>query len=133
MVSGQFVVFGKSMEAIAMLYGAWLIIWGIMVSWISVSNSITSLIPSFIGVPMFIFAFLSIKFPNKTKLFMHLAATLGLLCFLGGLDVLRGLINASLFQNVWADSSKIMLLITGFLFTILCIKSFLFIRQNKIK
>jgi hypothetical protein len=32
---------------------------------------------------------------------------------------------------VWADSSKLMMMITGFLFTLLCVKSFIFARKNK--
>ena len=35
------------------------------------------------------------------------------------------------FENVWADSSKLMLLITGLIFTYLNVKSFIFVRKNR--
>ena len=47
--------------------------------------------------------------------------------FLGGLDVLRGISN--IFDNFWADLSKLMLLFTGLTMTYLNIKSFIFARK----
>ena len=61
---------------------------------------------------------------------MHIAVLFGLLAFLGGFDVMRNVGN--LFDNFWADLSKFMLLLTGFAYTYLCIKSFIFARKNKI-
>ena len=60
---------------------------------------------------------------------MHIVVLVGLIIFLGGLDFIRSLGNP--FQNLWADTSKLMLMITGFLFTFLCVKSFIFARKNK--
>ena len=60
---------------------------------------------------------------------MHVVVSLGLIVFLGGLDFFRSFGN--LFENYWADSSKLMMLITGFVFTYLCIKSFIFARKNR--
>ena len=55
----------------------------------------------------------------------------GLLTFLGGLDLVRGIFKDSLFLNFYADLSKSMMLITGLIFTLLCVKSFIFARKNK--
>ena len=120
---------GLTMENISLIYGIFLILWGIGVSYLSDSNSITSYIPSIFGLPILLFAVLALLVPSKKKLLMHIVVTFGLIIFLGGLDFFRSLGNP--FENVWADSSKLMMMITGFLFTLLCVKSFIFARKNK--
>ena len=120
---------GLTMEKISLIYGLFLILWGAGVSYLSASNSITSYIPSMFGLPILLFAILTLLFPNKKKLLMHIVVTFGLIIFLGGLDFFRSLGNP--FENFWADSSKLMMLITGFIFPLLCIKSFIFARKNK--
>ena len=127
----EFTFLGKSMESVSVIYGIFLIIWGVAVSFLSGSNSLTSFIPSIFGLPILLFAFLTIKFQNKKKLFMHIVVSLGLIVFIGGLDFSRGIIKGTLFNNIWADTSKLMMLITGLVFTFLCVKSFIFARKNK--
>ena len=60
---------------------------------------------------------------------MHITATFVLIVFLGGLDILRGI--SSLFENFWADLSKLMLLFSGLGMSYLNIKSFIFARKEK--
>ena len=127
----EFTFLGKSMESVSIIYGIFLIIWGVAVSFLSGSNSLTSFIPSIFGLPILLFSFLTIKFPNKKKLFMHIVVTFGLIVFIGGLDFSRGLLKGTLFNNIWADTSKLMMLITGLIFTFLCVKSFIFARKNR--
>lgn len=127
----EFTFLGKEMEKVSIFYGAFLIFWGFLVSVLSQSSSITSFIPAFFGLPILIFGFLTLKFPAKKKVFMHIAVLFGILAFLGGLDIMRNI--GSLFDNLWADLSKLMLLITGFSYTYLCIKSFIFARKNRIR
>ena len=127
----EFTFLGKSMESISITYGIFLIIWGVAVSFISGSNSLTSLIPTIFGLPILLFSILSFKFPDKKKLFMHIVVTFGLIIFIGGLDFSRGLIKGTSFNNMWADTSKLMMLITGLIFTFLCVKSFIFARKNR--
>ena len=120
---------GLTVEKLSVYYGVFLISWGFVISFISGSDSFTSYIPSVLGLIVFLFSVLAIKIPNQKKLFMHLVVLFGVIIFLGGLDVLRSLDN--LFDNYWADLSKLMLLVTGFCFTVINIKSFIFIRKNK--
>ena len=127
----KFTFLGKSMESVSIIYGIFLIIWGIAVSFISGSNSLTSFIPSMFGLPILLFSILSVKFSNKKKLFMHIVVTFGLIVFIGGLDFSRGLIKGTSFNNMWADTSKLMMLTTGLIFTYLCVKSFIFARKNR--
>ena len=55
----EFTFLGRSMENVSIIYGAFLIMWGFAVSFISDSDSVTSFIPSFFGIPILIFGFLS--------------------------------------------------------------------------
>ena len=127
----EFRVFGTTIENFSVFYGSFLVFWGVIVSFISGSNSLTSFIPSIIGLPILIFSNLSIKFENKKKLFMHIVVFFGLIVLLGGLDVIRSILNESLFSNLWADISKIMMLVTGSYFVIQCVRSFIHTRKMK--
>ena len=127
----EFTFLGRSMESVSIIYGIFLIIWGIAISFISSSNSLTSFIPSIFGIPILLFSILSVKFPERKKLFMHIVVTFGLIVFIGGLDFSRELMKGTSFNNMWADISKLMMLITGLIFTYLCIKSFIFARKNR--
>ena len=127
----EFKVFGISIEYLSILYGAFLLIWGILISVISGSNSFTSFIPSFLGTPILIFSYLSTKFVSKKKIFMHIVVLFGLIIFLGGLDFIRSMISGNLFTNVWADISKLMMLVTGLFFVYQCIKSFIHARKQR--
>ena len=125
----EFRSFGMTMENLSIAYGLFLIIWGIVVSLLSKSDSLTSYIPSFFGLPILIFAYLSLKFTSKKKLFMHIVVFISLIIFLGGLDFIRSIISGNLFENYWADLSKLMMMLTGLFFTVQCVKSFIYARK----
>ena len=127
----EFKVLNLTIEKFSLTYGLFLILWGIIISFISGSSSATSYIPSFLGLPLIIFSYLTIRFPSKKKLFMHIVVIFGLIIFLGGLDVIRSLLGGYAFQNFWADSSKTMMLLTGLYFLIQCVSSFIFARKNR--
>ena len=125
----EFKVFGMTIEKISLTYGFFLIIWGVIISFLSNSNSFTSYIPSILGFPIFIFSYLSIKFTSKKKMFMHIVVLFGLIIFLGGLDILRSIISGNAFDNYWADISKLMMMLTGLFFTYQCVRSFIHARK----
>ena len=127
----EFKIFGVNIENFSIFYGSFLIFWGVIVSFVGESNSLTSFIPSIIGLPILIFSNLSLKFENRKKLFMHIVVFFGLIALLGGLDVFRSILNGNLFNNFWADLSKLMMLITGFFFVLQCIRSFIYARKIK--
>tara|TARA_Y100000591_G_scaffold147578_1_gene126742 strand:+ start:99 stop:512 length:414 start_codon:yes stop_codon:yes gene_type:complete len=128
----EFKVYGMTIEKFSIIYGLFLIFFGILVSFISNSTSLTSYIPSFLGLPILLFSSLAIKFDHKKKLFMHIVVIFGLLIFFGGFDFMRSLINGNVFQNFWPDVSKLIMLLSGTLFNFQCIKSFIYARKNKI-
>ena len=127
----EFKVAGLTMEKLSIYYGSFLILWGVIISFISGSSSMTSYIPSFLGIPILIFSYLSIKFVSKKKMFMHIVVLFGLIIFLGGLDFIRSFVTGNAFSNFYADLSKIMMLITGLFFTYQCIKSFIHARKMR--
>ena len=61
----EFKVFNITIESLSVIYGIFLIGWGVVISLISGSSSLTSYIPSFLGLPLFVFSFFAIKFPSK--------------------------------------------------------------------
>ncbi len=122
----DFRVFSLSIEFLTTLYGLFMVIWGISISLISGSSSLTSLIPAFIGVPLAFIGFISMIKPTFRKALMHIAVVIGIIAFLGGLDFFRGMFN-----NYYAGLSKLMLLITGFVYVYFCVQSFIFVRRQK--
>ena len=122
----EFKVFSLSVELLTTLYGLFLVAWGFSISLLSGSSSITSFIPAFIGFPLILIGFISIVRPSLRKALMHIAVLIGVFAFLGGLDFFRGM-----FANYYAGMSKLMLMITGFLYLYVCIKSFLFARRQR--
>ena len=127
----EFKFLGNNMEKISSYYGIFLIIWGFAVSSLSNSESLTSLIPTFLGILILVFALFALFIPSKKKLFMHIVVIFGLITFIGGLDLFRN--YNSLFNNFWGDLSKFMMLTTGLFFTYLCIKSFIHARKQNSK
>ena len=125
----EFKYLGLTIERISLFYGILLITWGVVISFLSKSNSFTSFIPSFFGLVILVFSLLAIKVPSKKKLFIHIVVLVGLIVFLGGMDIFRSM-NV-LFDNFWADLSKLMLLLTGLWFTIINVRSFIFVRKNR--
>ena len=122
----DFRVFSLSIEFLTTLYGLFMVIWGISISLISGSSSVTSMIPAFIGVPLAFIGFMSMIKPTFRKALMHIAVVIGIVAFLGGLDFFRGM-----FTNYYAGLSKLMLLITGFVYVYFCVQSFIFVRRQK--
>ena len=125
----EYTFLGLNMEKISILYGAFLIVWGLWVTSVTGSDSITSFIPSILGIPVITLSLLAIVLPKRKRLLMHIVVIFGLIILLGGLDFIRNIANP--FENLWADTSKLMMLLTGSFFTYLCVKSFIFVRKNK--
>ena len=78
-ISQQFKFFGLNAINFSIVFSVFLITWGIIVSVASGSNSITSLIPTFLGIPIFILSLLSKIFPKSQKILMHIVIIFGLI------------------------------------------------------
>ena len=122
----DFRVFSLSIEFLTTLYGLFMVIWAFSISFITESSSITSMIPAFIGLPLVFIGIVSTIKPTFRKALMHIGVLIGAIAFLGGLDFFR-----SMFSNYYAGLSKLMLLITGFIYIYFCVQSFIFVRRQK--
>ena len=126
-ITSEFKVLGVSIPFFTVFYGVFLVIWGVLISYLSESNSITSFFPSMLGVPILLSGLLAIKFPNKKKVWMHIAVTFGLLCALGGTRFFMKMNDGLNYATI----SMLMLFLSGFIYTIICVKSFIYARKNK--
>lgn len=126
-MSEEFRVAGQSIPTITTAYGAFLVLWGIIISQISESSSITSYFPSMLGAPLLISGVLANVMPEKRKLWMHIAATFGLLSALGGTRFFM-VMGEGL---DYASGSMLMLFLTGSGFTFICVKSFIHARKMR--
>ena len=131
MILKEYKFMGLNMESISIVYSLFLILWGGIIYFSTSSSSFTALIPSILGLPILFFSILATVSTSKKKLFMHIIVLFGLFIFIGGLDVLRGIISGNFLNLFWADISKLMMLFTGIFFTYLCVQSFRFARRNR--
>ena len=119
---------GLSMPRLTTFYGIFLILWGVLVSLISESDSWTSYFPSFLGLPIFFYGVLAEIKPQSRKLAMHIAAIFGILCAIGGTRFFMVMTRDD--TSNWAKSSMLMLLVTGSIYTYSCVKSFKNARES---
>ena len=108
-------------------YGVFLIAWGIVISIVSQAESFTSYIPSMLGAPLAVSGFMVMRKPEDRKLWMHIAATFGLLCALFGTWFFMVMGDGI----TYASGSQLMLLITGTAYTVLCVRSFIAARKAR--
>ena len=126
----KFTFFGIEMDRFTIAYGCFLIIWALIVSILTNSNSFTSWIPAFIGAPIALMGILTILYPSKRKIWMHVAILFGLLAFLGGLDFFRGISDQDgPFKVLAAGVSKLMLFLTSGVYIFGSVRSFLWARR----
>ena len=132
MLTEEYKFLGNNMENVSIKYGIFLVLWAGIISFISDSQSLTSWIPALIGFPIFIMGWISRLLPQKKKILMHFGVLFGLIGTLGGADFIRSLVSTEgPFSNLWADSSKLILLFSGVFYCTICVKSFLHTRRSK--
>ena len=120
---------GRSMPEVSIAIGLILCLWGGGAYIISDMVSFTSLIPAFLGIPIGLMGTLSIKKPEKRKMFMHISATFGLLSALGGLRLPMILIDEE--SSDLLIASHAILFVLGGLYTYLCVQSFIHARKQR--
>ncbi len=121
-----FTVAGQSMPRITIGFGVFLIAWGVIISVVSKSDSITSFFPSLLGLPILVSGIMAQKVPEKRKRWMHIAVVFGLLCAIGGTRFFMVMSDGL----TYASGSMLMLLVTGSVYTFFCVQSFRFARIN---
>lgn len=115
------------MPNVTLGYGTFLILWGVAVSILSESDSVTSYFPSFLGAPIAISGWMAKSNPDRRKDWMHVAVVFGLLCALGGTRFFMVMGDGL----DYASGSMLMLLLTGSVYTFLCVRSFIEARKAR--
>ena len=108
-------------------YGIFLIVWGVAVSILSESDSFTSYVPSFLGVPIAVSGWMAKSNPERRKDWMHVAVVFGLLCALGGTRFFMVMGDGL----EYASGSMLMLFLSGSAYTFLCVRSFIEARKAR--
>ena len=83
-MDNRFTVFGVGLVSITISYGVFLIGWAIAFSLVAESNSITSWIPAFLGLPILFGGAMTLLRPEQIKIWMHISMLFGLLTLIGG-------------------------------------------------
>ena len=65
----EFKVFNLEMERISVFYGLFLVAWGLVISFLSQSDSMTSYIPSFLGLWLVMFFLALCRVIHLTRVF----------------------------------------------------------------
>ena len=109
-------------------YGVFLVVWGLVVGFLSTSDSLTRFIPCAPGLLLVVSGGLAKSNPEQRKLWMHVAVVFGLLC---------GLLGTRFFMVMgaglkYASGSQLMLFLTGSAYTGLCVRSFIQARKARL-
>ena len=107
-------------------YGLFLLSWGLIATYLSEAQSLTSFLPSLLGLALLVSGEMA-KIPEKKKLWMHVAVTFGLIGALGGTRFFMVIADG---LN-YASSSMLMLFLTGTAYTVLCVRSFIAARKAR--
>jgi uncharacterized membrane protein HdeD (DUF308 family) len=126
----EFKACGMTMTTMTLGYGVLLIVWGLAL--FLISGHKTAAMPAVIGLPILLAGVLALKVPSKRKIWMHIAVILGLLNFVVGVYMIMKASGSDggLFENQRKAASFIMLATTGLLFTVSCVRSFIWARKN---
>tara|TARA_B100001250_G_scaffold268265_1_gene231429 strand:+ start:134 stop:526 length:393 start_codon:yes stop_codon:yes gene_type:complete len=87
-MSNEFRFLGQTIPNLAIISGSILILWGIFSYLSSTTGSFTSLIPSFVGLPLLILGNRSNKDKSNKHHYMHASMIIALFSVIGGLRIL---------------------------------------------
>ena len=121
-----------NLPVITIVYGALLIVLGVVGYIMSGMISVTALIPAFLGIIILVCGVLAQK-DSRRKLFMHIALVFGLLGLLGTATALPSLITLICGGEVTRSGAVIGKSVTAILsliFLLIGVKSFIDARRN---
>ena len=107
-----------------------LVVLGVFGYFKSGGESVTALIPAFLGAPVVMLSFLSLK-PKFLKIGMHVNVVIALAGFSATAKDTFGLINGQEFENELAIYSKAITCGLSFLFIVFSVVSFVKARKAK--
>lgn len=124
------------MSKIAIIFGVALILVGVVGYIMTNFVSITALIPAFIGLPIALMGLLAQQKESIRMHAMHVAVLLGLIGLIGtavrGLPSLINVISGGTAKNTLALISQTLTMFLCLAFILLCVKSFIDARRNRV-
>ena len=118
-MSNEFRFLGQTIPNLAIISGSILILWGIFSYLSSETGSFTSLIPSFVGLPLLILGNRSKKDKSNKHHYMHASMIIALFSVIGGLNILTAEDPTNLMI-----ASHLILIVVGTIFMVGGILSF---------
>jgi len=121
------------MANVTLLFGGLLILLGLVGFFATGAQHPTALIPAVVGLLLGICGLLARK-PERRKLFMHVAVTLGVLGFLATVSSFYRMMQIAQHQVVplhAAVYSKFIMCLLCLVFVILCVRSFIAARRTR--
>ena len=123
------------MSRIAILFGAALILVGVIGYVVGNFVSITALIPAFIGIVLVLMGYIAKAKDNLRQHVMHVAVLVALLGFIGTcvrwIPALKSFFLTGAVKNNAAFISQTLTALLCLIFVILCVKSFIDARRNR--
>jgi uncharacterized membrane protein HdeD (DUF308 family) len=122
-----------NMPKITILYGALLILLGVISYFLSNRESATALIPAAFGILVLAMGMAALKEAAR-KHAMHAASLLSLIGFLGTMGGLKGIAVLLLGgdrERPLADASRAIMAILSLVFFLLCLRSFILARKAR--
>jgi len=125
------------MAKVTLAFAALLILLGVFSFTATGSLHYTALIPTWIGLILLLFGFLSLSpDPSRRKLFMHINVTVALLGFIGTtVEIIRSKVHASNLGTApdpIAQDAKFALAFLLLVYVILCVRSFIAARRARL-
>ena len=127
-MDNEFKFLNHSMPKLTMIIGSILKLEGVSFYLGTGMTSVTSLIPSFFGIPLLFLGYMAKIQPENNHKWMHAAVSVGLLTFLGGGMAIKGVIDSDFSASTLA---QLIMLIVGGVFTYSCIQSFIYTRKMR--
>lgn len=121
------------MANVTILFGCLLMLLGFVGFFATGSQHPTALIPAVVGLLLGIFGLLARK-PERRKLFMHVAVTLGLFGFLATVSSIYKMMQIAQHQVVARHAavySQFIMCLLCLIFVVLCVRSFIAARRNR--
>ena len=124
----DFTFFGQTIPRLTLLVGGALVVEGLGFYVGTGMTSMTSMIPSFFGIPLIAMSIMATRQPEKAHFWMHIAVVFGLLTFLSGLMGVKGLVTNDLTPST---SAQLLMAVMGGVYTFACIRSFTHARKAR--
>lgn len=119
---------GFEIPQLTQLVGGALVLEGVGFYFGTGMESLTALIPGFVGLPLLLLGVMAGRMPERRKLLMHIAVTFGLICALGGLMGISGLVQGEVDGSTIA---QLLMLVIGSTYTFACVQSFIHARRAR--